>query len=127
MLGMMGWATACAAAVSLALCVTCVGCATAGKGNTPPLPGDPALNGDTDALAGEDAATPPGDDGGGTSDDGGGGMDEGGQASGGTCNDPLHGLKALFVIPAVPCTGSSDCPAGDCCYVSGSASSCVMQ
>ena len=105
-----------------------VGCATEGKGNTPPLPGGPAVNGESDAVAGDDAAQgPPGDDGGGTGDDGGAAADEGGPATGGTCNDVLHGLKAFFVIPAVPCTGSSDCAAGDCCYVNGSASSCVMQ
>jgi hypothetical protein len=128
MRGVMGWVTARASAAGLALWVAFVGCATAGKGTSPPLPGEPAAaNDDSDAAAGGDAATPsPGDDGGESTDDG-GGAGEAGPASGGTCTDALHGLKAFFVIPAVPCTGSSDCAAGDCCYVNGSASTCVMQ
>ncbi len=93
----------------------CVGCATQGKGSAPPLPGQPAAP-DSDALAGDDAGTPA--DEGGTVDD---------AAAGGTCNDPLHALKAIFVLPAVPCATSTDCSSGDCCYVNGSSSTCVMQ
>ena|SRR5580698_208443 len=96
-----------------------IGCATGGKGTSPPLPGDPAFARESDAVSGDDgAAPPPGDDDGSASDEGG---------DGGTCDDALHGLKALFVLPAVPCASSFDCPSGDCCFVSGSSSTCVMQ
>jgi hypothetical protein len=124
--GVMGWIAARAGTAGLVLCVAFAGCATGGRGTTPPLPGEPAVN-DSDAVAGDDASPAPGDDGAAASDDGGMATDDGGPATGGTCNDALHGLKAFFVIPAVPCTSSSDCKSGDCCYVSGSASTCVMQ
>jgi hypothetical protein len=127
MRGVMGWVATRARTAGLALCVLSTSCATAGRGTTPPLPGEPEVNGDSDAVAGADASPAPGDDGAAAGDDGGMATDDAGGATGGTCNDPLHALKALFVIPAVPCTSSSDCKSGDCCYVSGSASTCVMQ
>ncbi len=99
---------------ALVVCAACVGCATEGRGSTPPLPIQPR---ESDAIAGDDADTPLED--GSVNDDASGG--------GGTCNDPLHALKALFVLPPVPCAVSTDCPSGDCCYVNGSSSSCVMQ
>jgi hypothetical protein len=51
----------------------------------------------------------------------------GGGGGGGNCNDPLHALRAIFVLPPMPCATSTDCPSGDCCYVNGSRSTCVMQ
>jgi hypothetical protein len=113
-------------AVLLLIAGVWIGCATGGKGTSPPLPGEPGFARESDPVSGDDgAAPPPGDDGGSVSDDGGSASDENGD--GGTCDDALHGLKALFVLPAVPCTSSFDCPSGDCCFVSGSSSTCVMQ
>jgi hypothetical protein len=99
----------------LFVCAACVGCATEGRGATPPLPGVP---GESDAVAGDDA---------GTAVEDGDATDDAVGAGGGTCDDGLHALKALFVLPPVPCAVSTDCPSGDCCYVNGSSSSCVMQ
>jgi hypothetical protein len=103
----------------LLACATCVACATEGPGSAPPLPGQPVLSGESNPI---------GDDGAVVGDDG--GTTEGGAASpdpAGTCNDLLHGLKAFFVLPPVPCTSGATCPSGDCCYVGPSSSTCVMQ
>ena len=99
-------------------------CATGGAGSNPPLPNAPASMGDDGAIARDDAsagsagddatAPPPGDD-----------ADTAGGAS--TCNDALHELKALFVLPPVACTSSTDCASGSCCFVGPSSSTCVMQ
>jgi hypothetical protein len=94
-------------------CAACFGCAAEGRGVSPPLP-VPAT--DSDASSVDDAGAPVDD----------ANMPDG-AAGGGICNDPLHGLKAIFVLPPMPCAASTDCPSGDCCYVNGSRSTCVMQ
>ena len=98
---------------ALWLAAGCAGCATEGKGLSPPLP-VPAS--ESDAATGDDASPPVDDAAIGDA-----------PSAGGNCNDPLHGLKAIFVLPPMPCAASTDCPSGDCCYVNGSRSSCVMQ
>ncbi len=78
----------------------------------------------TDATDLADDASQTDDGGAAVSDDGAAASDDGGA----TCNDLVHGLKALFVQPPVACTNSAQCPSGDCCYVGPSgSSSCVMQ
>jgi hypothetical protein len=104
-------------AVSASVCLAPASCATAGEGSNPPLPGVTVAS--SDAAASPDDATP-GDEVGEPGDAG------PGPGSGSTCSDALHGLRAIFVLPPVPCSASTDCPSGDCCYV-GNASTCVMQ
>jgi hypothetical protein len=109
-------------AVPACACFALVACATAGDGTNPPLPGV-ALS--DDASLADDAS--PGDP---SSGDDSAAADPGDGAaapSGSTCGDSLHGLRALFVLPPVPCSRSTDCAAGDCCYVGTTASTCVMQ
>jgi hypothetical protein len=88
-------------------------CATGGGGSNPPLPGGSFVD---DARAGEDDAAAGGDGGAPASGDG-----------GNSCDDLVHGLRALFAIPPMTCATSADCPAGDCCFVGNSGSACVMQ
>jgi hypothetical protein len=104
------------AALLLAWLAWSSACATSGTGSNPPLPNGPASTGDDGAVAANDDATagPPGDD-----------ADMADGAS--TCNDALHGLRALFVLPPVACTSSTDCASGSCCFVGPSSSTCVMQ
>lgn len=93
-------------------------CATGGGGSNPPLPGGNFV---------DDAQSA---DGGGPGDDAAAGVDGGPSASGdggNSCNDLVHGLRALFAIPPMACATSTDCPAGDCCFVGNSGSACVMQ
>ena len=97
-------------------------CATGGAGSDPPLPNGPRSANDSGDFGADDAQ---GDDMGDDASPGSAGDDGGGAAS--TCNDALHELKALFVIPPVACTTSSDCASGSCCFVGPSASTCVMQ
>jgi hypothetical protein len=102
------------------------GCATAGGGSNPPLPNGPASTNDGGGLAADDdSGSPQGDDTGDDGSPGSAGDDASPTAS--NCDDALHGIKALFVIPPVTCTTSSDCAAGSCCFVGSSASTCVMQ
>ena len=108
-------------ALTACACVAIVACATAGEGTNPPLPGVSLTD---DASLPDDASSsdpPSGDEG--TSEPG----DGAAGPSGSTCDDPLHGLRALFVSPPMPCSRSTDCPSGDCCYVGTPASTCVMQ
>jgi hypothetical protein len=105
---------------SLASLALLAACATGGVGPNPPLPNAPASMGDDGGVAGNDASAdddattvPPGDD-----------ATAGGPS---TCNDALHELKALFVLPPVACTSSTDCASGSCCFVGPSSSTCVMQ
>ncbi len=108
-------------------------CAAGGTGSNPPLPGGPTNNIDDGAsLQGEDASEPiPGNDASTLQDDGGAPSDIDGALMAGTCNDLLHGLEALgsSLLGSQPdtCAESSDCPAGQCCYVSATASACVKQ
>jgi hypothetical protein len=100
-------------------------CATSGPGSNPPL------SGGTFGAAGDDTG-PAVDDGGAATDDASSGDDaaappSGDDASADTCNDGLHGLAALFVIPPVPCSTSTDCKSGQCCFVGPTSSTCVMQ
>jgi hypothetical protein len=97
------------------MCLAWAGCATGGAGTSPPLPG---VSSD-DTAASDDA----------TSSDDGGPLDDAPSNvdAGGSCDDFLHGLRAVFVIPPVTCSSSADCPSGDCCYSGTSGSSCVMQ
>jgi hypothetical protein len=106
----------------LLLALAWAGCAAEGQGSAPPFPGEPPMDGDSSAAGGDTGSMGSGDDGG-MSSEGAAPADPGG----GTCNDLLHALKAFFVLPPVPCKGSSGCPAGDCCYVGPSSSTCVMQ
>jgi hypothetical protein len=120
---MIPWNRARIGSVVIVLLVSWAGCATEGQGTTPPLPGEPPLAGDsTGAGTGDGGAVGSGDDGG-TSDEGAASAD----AGEGACNDFLHGLRALFVLPPVPCKGTSDCSAGDCCFVGPTSSTCVMR
>jgi hypothetical protein len=107
------WGTARAISAVLLVCAACAGCATEGPGSTPPLPGQPSISGDSDPV-GDDGAVA-GDDGGASS------------ADAGTCNDLLHGLRAVFAQPPMPCTSGATCPPGDCCYAGPLSSTCVMQ
>jgi hypothetical protein len=106
----------------LLLALAWAGCASEGQGTAPPLPGEPPIDGDSSAAGGDAGSMGSGDDGG-ASSEGAAPADPGG----GTCNDLLHALRAFFVLPPVPCKSSSDCPAGDCCNVGPSSSTCVMQ
>ena len=121
------------AVVWLVVALSWVACATGGAGSNPPLPGGPTGTGTSEdgasPLQGQDAgeATP--------GDDASLGGDDGGMTptsdGGATCDDFLHGLKALGVSllgkqPAM-CVVSSDCDAGECCYAGASGSACVMQ
>jgi hypothetical protein len=119
---MIPWARARSSPAILVLLLTWAGCATEGQGTAPPLPGDPAISGDSAGVGGDDAALDSGD-GGGTGNEGSPPAGTGG----GTCNDLLHGVKAIFVLPPVPCKGASDCPSSECCFVGPTASTCVMQ
>jgi hypothetical protein len=112
---MTTWGTARAL---FAVVLVCAACATEGPGSTPPLPGQPSISGDSDPV-GDDGAVA-GDDGGTT--DGALPSD-----SGTTCNDLLHGLRAVFVQTPMPCTNGATCPSGDCCYAGPLSSTCVMQ
>jgi len=104
-------------------------CATGGTGSNPPLPGTGPKSGSSGGTSGDDGS------GGELQGDDAGDVDA--VASGddaatpsdpaATCNDALHGLKALFVLPPKTCTNSVDCSAGECCFVGASGSTCVMQ
>ena len=120
--------------VTLVLTPLWMACATAGAGANPPLPGEPSGGSDGAAPQGEDAAqaTPADDASAVAGDDAGVPSDSDGAANaGGTCNDILHGLVALggSLLGQKPatCASSSDCSAGECCYVSPTASACVKQ
>jgi hypothetical protein len=95
------------------------GCATEGQGTTPPLPGGPAIAGDSAGVGGDDGSVGGGDEGGAAGD--------ASPSEGGTCSDLLHGFKALLALPPVACKSSSDCAAGECCFVGPVSSTCVMQ
>ena len=96
-------------------------CATGGGGSNPPLPGGSFVD---DAQPGKDGGPgAPGDDA--TAGDDGGASASG--DGGDSCNDLVHSLRALFAIPPMTCATSTDCPAGDCCFVGNSGSACVMQ
>ncbi len=100
----------------------CAGCATAGPGDTPALPGVPSNDGDSGSSSDDGSA---GDGAGLSGDDG---SSPAGEAdSGSTCDDVVHSLRALFAIPPMTCAASTDCPSGDCCYVGSTGSACVMQ
>jgi hypothetical protein len=122
--------------VTLVLTPLSLACATAGAGANPPLPGEPSGGSDGGAPQGADAAqATPADDAGIVADDAGAPSDSDGAANAanaaGTCNDILHGLVALggSLLGQKPatCASSSDCSAGECCYVSPTGSACVKQ
>jgi hypothetical protein len=119
--------------VTLVLTPLSLACATAGAGANPPLPGEPSAASDGGAPQGDDAAqATPADDASTVADDAGAPSDPDGAANAaGTCNDILHGLVALggSLLGQKPatCATSSDCSAGECCYVSPTASACVKQ
>jgi hypothetical protein len=95
-----------------------LGCATSGAGTNPPLPG--GEDGSDDGGAASDATQGDGP----STDD----ADDAAPATGGTCgNDLVHGARALFAIPPVPCTTNADCPVKDCCFVGMTSNTCVMQ
>jgi hypothetical protein len=100
-------------------------CATAGPGDDPPLPGV-SSSPDSGATEGDASGPSQGDDAAGD-DAGGPSVTDSGSSSGGTCNDFVHGLRALIAVPPMSCTTSTDCPSGDCCYVGAMSSACVMQ
>jgi hypothetical protein len=120
--------------VTLVLTPLSLACATAGAGVNPPLPGEPSGGSDGAAPQAEDAAqATPADDAGTVADDAAAASDPDGaaNAAAGTCNDILHGLVALggslLGQHPVSCASASDCSAGECCYVSPTASACVKQ
>lgn len=119
---MIPWARARSGPAIFLLLVTWAGCATGGQGTAPPLPGEPLVGSDSAGVSGDDGAVDSGEDGG-TSSEGSAPAGPGG----GTCNDLLHGVKAIFTLPLVPCKGASDCPSSECCFVGPTSSTCVMQ
>lgn len=99
--------------VALAL----VACAGSGTGNDPSFGGLVVTDGESSADGGaSDDAAPAGDD---------------AESADATCpDDPTHalaGLAAALSGHATVCTLSSQCPAGQCCYVSNAATACIMQ
>lgn len=108
-------------------------CATGGTGSNPPLPGGPdGVDGGAPLQEGDAAEAIPGDDASTSQDDAGPTPDSDSASNAAdTCNDLLHGLQALGVSLLGPhpamCAASPDCPAGQCCYVSATASACVMK
>jgi hypothetical protein len=115
--------------VSMVAAGVCLACATGGSGQNPPLPGGPS-GGDDSSFEEVDAAQTNRVDDASSPDDAGQPSDSDGAASqAGMCNDILHGLAALgeslLGQTAATCASSSDCSAGQCCYVSATASACV--
>ena len=120
-IGRAAFARVAAVASALALACACAACATEGAGSNPPLPGGPTVVDDGDS-GGDGGSAASGDDGAPAGDEASpAASDDGG------CNDLVHSLRALFAIPPMACATSTDCPPGDCCFVSSSASACVMQ
>ena len=115
----------------MAIVAGLAGCATSGPGSNPPLSssggGFGAATGDDAVASGGEGATS--DDGTSTGDDAAppASGDDASTASADTCNDALHGLAAIFVQPPVPCSTSTDCKSGQCCFVGPTSSTCVMQ
>lgn len=119
--------------VSIVGAAVCLACATGGSGSNPPLPGGPSSGGgDDSSLQGVDAAQGnPVDDASSLDEASQPADSDGGASQAGMCNDILHGLAALgdSLLGKTPatCASSSDCSAGQCCYVSATASACVKQ